>query len=253
MSKVLDEKIEQYYKLKQKYDNSVRKPKLIIINDYSLSSKEKRQRIALVKNKCVNCKKDGGTIFSNKDGRLTAVCGHVEKPCSLNININRGDYEDIRRIHADLSNEVSNIRKQIITTKLDMLFGYIDEKTALDNFDKLKKELKLLSKPLEKQDNIYNNIINNPERNKKIIELEVKIHEIKQEINKIIKEYKVEKKTIYINDAIEAYINKLVPLIKELQSVKYKSMYIENDTVNGTNVLIQEVYTLNELIINLES
>ena len=83
--------------------------------------------------------------------------------------------------------------------------------------------------------------------------MEVKIHEIKQEINKIIKEYKVEKKTIYINDAIEAYINKLIPLIKELQSVKYKSMYIENDTVNGTNVLIQEVYTLNELIINLES
>ena len=39
----------------------------------------------------MNCKKEGGTIFSNKDGILKAVCGRKDDKCNLDIEINNVD------------------------------------------------------------------------------------------------------------------------------------------------------------------
>ena len=43
-----------------------------------------------MKKKCVNCNKDGGTIFTIGDS-LIAKCGNKEQPCDLNINFERKD------------------------------------------------------------------------------------------------------------------------------------------------------------------
>ena len=58
--------LNEYYKLKSKYENEIMKSKKIIMNDSSLSSKEKRQKYLQLKPKCINCKRPGGTIFSVK-------------------------------------------------------------------------------------------------------------------------------------------------------------------------------------------
>ena len=89
------EALNEYFKLKLKYEDEITKEKKKLINNISLSKKEKRTEFLKFKPKCINCKKPGGTIFqtvffqstdtedSNREYR--ARCGIVADPCNLDI------------------------------------------------------------------------------------------------------------------------------------------------------------------------
>ena len=69
----IDEAIAHYYKLKGNYDKKYAHTKHTIfssLNDDSGSQSKKlaRAKIKRIKRQCVNCKKNGGTIFSNSNG-----------------------------------------------------------------------------------------------------------------------------------------------------------------------------------------
>ena len=90
------EAINKFYQLKGKYDEIVRRKKQKIINNDSLSKREKKRLWESEKIKCINCRKPVGTFFSVKNRRLLAQCGAVSKqnsgdsnitPCKLNIDI----------------------------------------------------------------------------------------------------------------------------------------------------------------------
>ena len=69
--------INEYYKLKSKYEkikeNEIKK----YVSDEELSRNQKRERFSRFKVKCVNCNRIGGTDFSNKNRKLKAVCKFV--------------------------------------------------------------------------------------------------------------------------------------------------------------------------------
>ena len=89
------EAINKFYQLKGKYDEIVRRKKQKIINNDSLSKREKKRLWESEKIKCINCRKPVGTFFSVKNRRLLAQCGAVKytslpegtKACKLNIDI----------------------------------------------------------------------------------------------------------------------------------------------------------------------
>merc|ERR1712196_700857 len=109
----------------------IQKQKNKIMRNPELSLKDKREHIKLLKKTCINCKKNGGTIFSKEDHILKAVCGNLENPCKLNISIFTGDYEDIRVAKKIFVKEIENIKTRIIRIKLDLLFNYVDETTSI--------------------------------------------------------------------------------------------------------------------------
>ena len=86
--------LNDYYKLKNNYENEILKEKKKIIKNQELSWKEKRNEFKSFKPKCINCKRPVGTIFSIKYNtevefrELKAICGSRTDPCNLNININ---------------------------------------------------------------------------------------------------------------------------------------------------------------------
>ena len=86
---------KQYYKLKEKYYNNIDKKRSYIKKDNTLTTSEKRKRIKELKNKCVNCGKEGGTIFDETNGMLKARC-NASDPCDLNMNIKRVFYNNAR-------------------------------------------------------------------------------------------------------------------------------------------------------------
>ena len=98
------ESLNNYYKLKAMYENSFDKEKTNIINNNSLSWKEKKIEFKNYKPKCINCKRPVGTIFSRTYDEkefsrvLKAVCGDIQDPCSLNITLNIGYYDFIQNI-----------------------------------------------------------------------------------------------------------------------------------------------------------
>ena len=81
-----------------------------------------------------------GTIFSNDNRTLRAVCGS-STPCTLNIEINKGRYMNIRELAEKYLDEINNLKIQIIETKLNLLFGYTEEAEVLKIFTLLRERL----------------------------------------------------------------------------------------------------------------
>jgi hypothetical protein len=107
--------INEFYKLKEKFESEINKNKKTIINNSTLSNREKRSEFLKLMPKCVNCKRPSkkGTIFSityhPSDDKIAehrvfkAICGNLADPCNLNIEVNIG-------IKQSISEELNNIR-----------------------------------------------------------------------------------------------------------------------------------------------
>ena len=66
MVESVESAINEFYKLKNKYEIELFKKKKTILNNVTLSSKEKKIEFKKLKPKCINCKRPGGTLFSVK-------------------------------------------------------------------------------------------------------------------------------------------------------------------------------------------
>ena len=126
--------VENYYKLKKQYEDH--KTKVIEkIKSKEISKQKKIKEIRNAQFKCVNCGKEGGTIFKKDDGYLKAICGNKMDPCKLNIKILSSmtlSENDIREMEA----EVNTAKQNIIKLKMDTLFGYITEEESIKKFEK---------------------------------------------------------------------------------------------------------------------
>ena len=111
MSDLYKEAFDAYYSLKRQYDNQVERQKRKIIANTNMSLREKQNAIKNIDVKCINCKKSGGTIFKHDGKRLSAVCGNVEDPCSLHIDIERGTYSNIYVLQRLFKNSLVKVLK----------------------------------------------------------------------------------------------------------------------------------------------
>jgi hypothetical protein len=133
------ESLEEYFRLKSKYEESVRemrekiKDKAVIRN---LGQKNMRKWIRSAKPKCVNCRRPVGTVFRLKKGRYLAYCGDQDAPCSLKIELFRGEYLNNEHLLYLLREQVYELKESIIQQKMDTLFGYVSEDQAVDQFKK---------------------------------------------------------------------------------------------------------------------
>ena len=138
-SKYLEE-MKMYYNLKNKYTSNKNTiiNKLINSKD-SLETKQKLYSKQIFK--CINCAKPGGTIFVETNKMLRATCGNTNQPCNLNIEIIKLSSilvnKELEQTHLTLFNK----KREIVLTKLDYLFNYIDEESAVEKFETLKQEL----------------------------------------------------------------------------------------------------------------
>jgi len=238
--------ISGYYKLKQKYDESNNKQKMKIIKDNSLSNKEKRQKFKLLKEKCVNCKNSGGTIFSNKDRTLRAVCGS-NTPCTLNIEIKKGRYMNVREVGEKYLNEINNLKNQIIETKLNLLFGYTAEAEVLKIFTLLRERLGSFTETFSWVRKYYLDIVNDTENMKAINEAEISLFVEKENLKNLHKLFDDSQNNSYINEMVEMYVSIIDPLVIKIRNLKYKSVYIETNDTDHTEHLIEKPYTFEQL------
>lgn len=243
--------LSEYFKLKKTYDKQFNDLKTKIRKNEALNKQEKQRLFKQFQPKCVNCKKPGGTIFTNKDRVLKAVCGATE-PCKLNIEINLGKYANVINLDENYTKNIDTIKTKIIMTKLDFLFGYIaDETTAFDNFDKLRKNLGNYTQAQLLVQKRYNEVAHNPEKDNAIKETESGLYDEINELKNIYKLYQTNPKASYIREMVEKYLNVLQPLADKIQKMKYVRTAIEvddtNDKKDNTFYLIQKEYTLADL------
>jgi len=246
------EELEEYYKLKNKYMSIKQKKITELLGDYGKDYDQKKQILAKYKPKCINCKQDGGTIFTETPELLRATCGNTFSPCKLDLSIERKKFAQISEKLLTTHNKLKKYKKNIITTKLDFLFNYIEEEKAVELFETLKQQLNNSQESYNNLVNLYNSITNNEELKlliqEKIIDFEIN----KKQYSDALELFKSSGEITYLKSAVEIHNSKLSPIGDELMKLKYKSSYIEKNELDQF-IFYQNSYNLADLIIELNT
>jgi len=248
----IDEALSTYYKLKNKYENEYYDKIGPIASSLATKKVKKRWFKELPKPKCMNCMRNVGMIFSiktdakNVSHLYNAQCGDIEDPCPLDIRI---EMPNIERYSTILSSyNLNNLKKDIIKAKNDLLFGYIKQDDAFKIFDeltsKLKEETVTYDFFLDQYITLFDNIETKQSLQKKQVDLGLAIQEFKD----MISESKKRNDTQIVNSAVEFYINTIIPLLNEIEHLKYP--YNRVELTNGEYQLVQKKNTIEQTFID---
>jgi len=244
-SEQLIEAINSYYKLKEKYDQKYNSAKQRIITDVRYTTKEKQQKFRQLKRTCIHCKKDGGSIFTDKDDKLKVVCGNIQDPCKLNIEIDKGKYRNSGDLAEELGRELEIIKTTMVKIKLDFLFGYISEEDALVKFNAIKESIQKKSDAYQKVEIFYLNVTDNKEKRTLINEAKETLYVDIQKIKDLCKVFEINLSKPLLKTAVEIYVHDVIPVVESIIDLEY--VYKTVDKVDDENLLIEKAYTISEL------
>jgi hypothetical protein len=241
----INDAIHGYYSLKEKYNSALEKRRQRLINDpiinwKTLSAQQKARRLSMIKPACIVCKQDGGSIFTETDGQLKAMCGNISQPCGFHIEVNRGKYISLETLMNESLEEVRATKDEIIRMKLDLLFGFINEDELLDMFDEVQHKLQEQLKMYAEFRTYYLSVTDNDDRRK---DTDIHTRVISEKIAQI-KEYMTEfrdsewKNKSIIDDILVLYQQDIEPAFIKLRETKYVYSQIET-TENSDGTLVQ--------------
>ena len=234
---------DNFYKLKSDYEEQKRdvlkKAKKMYLSKRK-DLKGFKKYVSGIKFPCVNCKRDVNSIFIIKNYELKLKCGDLDKPCRLNIDINRGIFLPVDQIiNGDgiiegLGKQINRLKLSIINVKTKFILKLISDVETISFFDKYNEELQDLLESLALREDIYLDLINNETNIVKIQDKTLIKNNIIQDIKKnmseyISSEYKDKDKIVEI---IDKYLTVLVPTISELNSLQYRVCEVDDKKLN---------------------
>lgn len=248
--------LNEYYKLKSKYEADFNKNKKKIINNQELSKKEKQRDFQRLKRSCVNCKKIGGTLFTNhqnEDGtrHLKARCGAKEKQCDLNISLEISQYYLFEDVLAENETDIKEHKNEIIQYKNDILFGYATKERTLTMFDNLTKKISESMELYASYLDEYKSITDNEDKKQLLNDKKSESYLYLQNMKKAIDEFNKTGNNQFITDAVSIYVNNLKPLANEILHLKYKQNLVRYNEETKQYHLIQTNYMIDDLEINI--
>ena len=237
--------INIFYKLKGKYDKDLKKLKQKILSRDDLTINEKRDLFQAQKPKCINCRKEGGTIFKIEKDRYLAQCNAEEK-CKLNIDIVRGKIQELPDLVKELQKQHENLVTAIMKIKYNLLFKYANEEETVNAFE----SEKLIFDNIVTKFDLYKtkliDITNLLSKQEAINISELQIFEFVKEIKEMVLEANSSANPQFLKDAVELYIQRLLDVLKVNRETKYQYQAIEKDHQNQYH-LVQKPVTINEL------
>ena len=246
------EAMNEYFKLKNKYESTIQKEINKISRNKNLTKREKKTNFQSLKQKCINCSRPVGTLFSSKFDKeknyriLTAFCGDIVNPCDLRIEINAGrGVESYLDIIMDVEKGLQKEKNHLIQDKNDLLFGYITTEEALNNFEFLKKEISELTNSYSFHLGEFNDITNNKAEKETLDKNQESAYILMDEIKEVLGKFNETKNQSFVNDSVEIYVNQLQPLLTKIRNSKYMSSRVELE--DNIYHLIQEKFTLQDI------
>ena len=250
-----DIKLNEYYKLKSEYDNSIDKIRAQIRNSKSLSKQQKIDDFKKIKPKCINCKRIGGTLFSQKemDNKriVSAICNISNNPCNLDIKLSLGVFYLLPNILNEIEDEVKIIKNKIIDYKNKQLYNFISSEEAIVIFDDLKSELNDNLSIIDEHNTLLlnktENVFNNEEYKKEFELLQTYILQLKGCIKKFDDSNNIQ----FIIDAVNIYIDNINTTNYNIINLKYKENIVYFDSSDATYHLIQNQNKISDLEIDV--
>lgn len=242
----INDAIHGYYSLKEKYNSALEKRRQRLMNDplinwKTLSAQQKARRLAQhIKPLCIVCKQEGGSIFTETDGKLKAICGNISQPCGFHIEVTRGKYISLETLMNESLEEVRKTKDEIIRMKLDLLFRFMNEDQLLEQFDAVQHKLQEQMKMYAEFRTYYLSVTDNDDRRK---DTEIYTRVISDKIAQI-KEYMTEfrdsewKNRSIIDDILTLYQQDIEPAFMKMRDTKYVYSQVETSE-NADGVLVQ--------------
>jgi len=251
------EALNEYFRLKLKYEDDIMKDKKKIINNSVLSNREKRAEYLSLKPKCINCKKPGGTSFKilysppteqdDSSREYRASCSVVSDPCNLDIKIKLFKVDLLSDILTNMENDIKKYKNNVIDDKNKLLFSYIDTESALEKFEVLKEDISLTSTLYEEYLSEYNKVVDNSDKKTELEESitnsYIQIEKIKDCIKKMNETGNVQ----FASDAVSIYNTILFPLLSKIRNLKYAENIVVYNEQSNTYNLIQNRFSLENL------
>jgi len=252
--KYLDE-LNNYYKLKNEYEEAIYKKKLDIIEKKGIGWKEKKAEFRKYKPKCVKCKRPVGSIFStnvdkNLNKTLNAVCGDKANPCTLNIHLKIPSAQLIEESLKEDKQDVDTLKNKIIINKNNLLFGYVSPQQSIEEFDTLREDLESLLKLTNSTTEIYYDIIDNPRRKYIYTQKQKKFYEFLDNYKLLISNYDKNREFEFIQEAVEIYVSQLLPLADDIRNIKYAYVNVEKE--DNKYFLIEKPIKIENLELGLD-
>jgi hypothetical protein len=241
----INDAIHGYYSLKEKYNSALEKRRQRLINDpvmnwKTLSAQQKARRLSMIKPMCIVCKQDGGSIFTETDGKLKAICGNISQPCGFHIEVNRGKYISLEALMNESLEEVRATKDEIIRMKLDLLFQFINEDELLAQFDAVQHKLQEQMKMYTEFRTYYLSVTDNDDRRKDTATHTRVIAERIAQIKEYMTEFRESewKNRSIIDDILVLYQQDIEPAFLKLRETKYVYSQVET-TENAEGALVQ--------------
>lgn len=250
MENKFNKALENYYKYKKKYYSMYEKDKQKIIdlkNDKKITLQEASNRIKQIKLPCIFCNKKVKTIFTKKNGVLTASCGDVENSCNKSIELKIPEYIQSSNLSEWFDNDIKELIREIINIKTKLLLNMDDKDSLISDFEdymelyndshEINNRLKY---KISKQMILFNN--------EELLEIENKMHDFKKNIKEIINKYNLltVKNNKLLDETNLIYKDHILPLEEELNKLKFKSRLLEKNA-DGFLYLNTNISNLNEM------
>jgi hypothetical protein len=235
--------LDNYFKTKSRYEKEHAENKRKIIRNTTFNFKERRKEISNLKPKCIQCLRPVGTIFSNLVDQnnkriLKMQCGDKISPC-FHDTIFMPSVYTYPLILRELEEDIESDKKKMIIIKNEQIFGLISDKTAINNFDVLKKRISdnytLHTETLKE----YVNRSDNPEKEKNLSEQMILVENTMRELKKKLDLYEKTKDVQYVKAVVNHQIDSLMPSMKNIMNLRYNSSFVEYNDFDGTHQLRQ--------------
>jgi len=206
--------VEQYYSLKKQY-------------------KDEREIGAI--SKCVNCGRYVGTLFTNNERNLKAVCGDTKNPCNLNIQLKMPSISLITKEIREENKKIDFLKNKIIEIKNDYIFGYSTEEETVQIFKELKDEL---NKTITRSQKIFQLLVELKPNMEEIDKLKMEREELVIKYKVLINDYKTSRSATVLENAM-VLCKDITTLGNDIMKMTYK----HNSVEKGTNEfrLIQQL------------
>lgn len=258
MDTTIKEALNEFFKLKRNYETKIMDNKKKIINNPTLSNREKRSEYLKLKPKCVNCQRPGGskfkiTFFSETDKdeayrQYSVICGIVADPCNLDIKIHIGKTELLPNQLNAIEKEIKNYKNEVIDYKNKLLFGYLSTENVLEKFEELKDNINHYNSLYEVYFETYNIVVDNEKKERELEETITEYYIHIEEIKNCIKKMNETNNVQYARDAVNIYTTVLDPLLNKIRSLKYNETMVWQDENLNTCNLIQTRYSISNLL-----
>jgi hypothetical protein len=243
--------LHRYFKLKSKYEEGARNARMAAREaalKRGLGETRARKYAAALRPKCVNCKRQVGTIFKMRENRLLAYCADVNAPCALRIEIFKGNYESSDAFAETTRDVLLETKEQIIQQKMNVLFNYASEEETVAKFKELIEDYNANSFLHKTDSDAREDKRFNAHKRELIKVKQSRIVELKRTMNMYMDEYAESDNRDSLHAAMDVYVREYLPEIHNLRMMKYSVMeMIIPDMQSGVRILNQSSASMREL------